>query len=528
MTSILAFIFVIGILVFFHELGHFALAKRNNIRVEKFSLGFGPRIFSFTRGETEYMISLFPLGGYVKMYGEGTERNIIVENVSIPGSPLVSGDRITGISGYELEKYPNWKKLLSDMKSEPETKKEIEVERDGKMLELTVDVSSFEDVEVYHEKEYKRGFSAKSVMQRFMVVVAGPAMNFAIVFILMPIAFMLGINVSDNSEKTPYVTHVQKDSPAEKSGFVPGDTILRVNGKEVETWRDLNIAVHTNPDSLLKIDVERGGEVKTLSLFAEAGPDGRVKTGLSMPMGTTVDQVDAAMPAYAAGIRSGDTIKSVNGTVVSDWNRMSEMISGSGGAPLDFTVEREKSEVSFRVTPRMDETLDRYVIGITPHGDYTVKKYGFFEAVVKGVLEAARMTVEITVLFFGFLFKLLTGKIALATAGKTVAGPLLIAKISGSAAQGGISNLLQFTSLISVNLALINLLPIPMLDGGHILYLAIEKLRGKSLSFKTLEITQRVGFSFLIVLMAAALYNDVLKMRGDILMQFSKIVDLFR
>ena len=138
------------------------------------------------------------------------------------------------------------------------------------------------------------------------------------------------------------------------------------------------------------------------------------------------------------------------------------------------------------------------------------------------------MTVEITVLFFGFLFKLVTGKIALATAGKTVAGPLLIAKISGSAAQSGISNLLQFTSLISINLALINLLPIPMLDGGHLLYLGIEKIKGNPLSIKTLEITQRVGFSFLIVIMAAALYNDILRMSGDIFSQFEKIFDLFR
>ncbi len=528
MTSILAFIFVIGILVFFHELGHFALAKRNNIRVEKFSLGFGPKIFSFTRNETEYMISLFPLGGYVKMYGESAEKNIIVENVSSAESPFLSGDRITGIDGYELEKYSDWEKLLSDIKSGSEPKRKIELERDGKSLELTVDISSFEGVEAYHEKEYKRGFSGKSIMQRFMVVIAGPAMNFAIVFILMPIAFMIGISVSGHLEKTPHVIYVKKDSLAEKSGFVPGDTILSVNGKQVKTWRDLNIAVHTNPDSLLKINVKRDGEIKTLSLFAEAGPQGRVETGLSVPMGTTIDQVSTSMPAYVAGMRSGDTITSVNGMPVSDWNRMSEIISKSDGAPLDFTVNREKSEMSFRITPLRDETLDRYVIGITPRGDYTVKKYGFFEAILKGVLEAVRMTVEITVLFFGFLFKLLTGKIALATAGKTIAGPLLIAKISGSAAQGGISNLLQFTSLISVNLALINLLPIPMLDGGHILYLTIEKLRGKSLSLKTLEITQRVGFSFLIVLMAAALYNDILKMRGDIFLQFSKIIDLFR
>ena len=182
----------------------------------------------------------------------------------------------------------------------------------------------------------------------------------------------------------------------------------------------------------------------------------------------------------------------------------------------------------FRLAAEMQEGIERYIIGITPSTDRVLKKYGFFESISRGIAEAARMTVEITILFFGFLFKLVTGKIALATAGKTVAGPLLIAKVSGDVAQSGISNLLQFTSLISINLALINLLPIPMLDGGHLLYLAIEKIKRKPLSIKTLEITQRIGFSFLIFIMAAALYNDILRMRGDIFSQFGRILDLFR
>ncbi len=529
MITILAFIFVIGVLVFFHELGHFALAKRSNIRVEKFSLGFGPKIVSFVKGETEYLISALPLGGYVKMYGEGKEENVIVESAKETGSPFASGDRITEIKGFSLKEYRGWDMLLPELKSDSGRKKEVLVERDGKIVSVSAASSDFEGIEAYYEKEYERGFSNKSIAERFWVVVAGPAMNFIIPFFFLPIAFMLGVSTSGYLENPPNITYVKKDSPAEISGFSPGDKILSVNGKKVETWRDANIAIQSNPDSLLEFEVETEGKTrKTLSFFAKAGRDGRVETGFASPLAAIIEEVSKDRPAWNAGIRPGDRVKYIDGIMVSDWNHMSDIISGSEGGELEFTIERGETEMNFLLKAEMDDTLGRYIVGITPGTDTVVKKYGFFESIWRGTLEAARMTVEITVLFFGFLFKLVTGKIALATAGKTVAGPLLIAKISGSAAQSGISNLLQFTSLISINLALINLLPIPMLDGGHLLYLGIEKIKGNPLSIKTLEITQRVGFSFLIVIMAAALYNDILRMSGDIFSQFEKIFDLFR
>lgn len=528
MTTILAFIFVIGILVFFHELGHFLLAKRSNIRVEKFSLGFGPKLVSFVRGETEYLISALPLGGYVKMYGEGKEDNVIVESVSDTGSPLASGDRIVGIKGFNLKEYENWEGLLYALKSEPHQEKEVEVERDGKVHSFSVSSLAFYDIEAYYEKDYQRGFSGKSLTDRFLVVIAGPAMNFIIPFFFMPLVFMFGISVSGYLEDIPDITYVTKDSPAHLSGFAAGDRILSINGKEVKNWKDVNIAVHSNPDSLLEFRVKTGNETKTLTLFAEAGPEGRVETGFARPIDATIAEVAEDRPAWRAGIRPGDRIKAIDGVEVTDWNHMSDIIAESNGKELDFTIERGEEKMHFRLAAQMQEDLGRYIIGITPSTDRVLKKYGFFESISRGIAEAARMTVEITILFFGFLFKLVTGKIALATAGKTVAGPLLIAKVSGDVAQSGISNLLQFTSLISINLALINLLPIPMLDGGHLLYLAIEKIKRKPLSIKTLEITQRIGFSFLIFIMAAALYNDIIRMREDIFSQFGRILDLFR
>ncbi|MCY4262289.1 MAG: RIP metalloprotease RseP [Candidatus Dadabacteria bacterium] len=528
MITILAFIFVIGILVFFHELGHFMLAKRSNIRVEKFSLGFGPKLISFVRGETEYLVSALPLGGYVKMYGDGTETHLIVERVWNPKSLLVSGDRITGIKGMDLKNYTNWEKLLYALERDPVQEKEFEVERDGKVYTIPFNHTELREIEAYYEKDYQRGFSAKSITDRFLVIIAGPAMNFIIPFFFMPLVFMFGISVSSYLENPPDITYVKKDSPAQLSGFAAGDRILSINGKDVNNWKDVNIAVHSNPDSVLEFKVKTADKIRTLTLFAEAGPDGTVETGFARPIAATIAEVSEGLPAWSAGIRSGDKIKAIDGVEVTDWNHMSDIITESKGRELDFTVRRGEKEVSFRLAPQMDEIMGRYIVGITPATDKILKKYGFFESIVKGISEAARMTIDITVLFFGFLFKLITGKIALATAGKTVAGPLLIAKVSGDIAQSGISNLLQFTSLISINLALINLLPIPMLDGGHLLYLGIEKIRRKPLSVKTLEITQRIGFSFLILIMAAAVYNDILRMREDIFSQFSRILDLFR
>ena len=528
MSTILAFVFVIGILVFFHELGHFLLAKRSNIRVEKFSLGFGPKLVSFVRGETEYLICLLPLGGYVKMYGEGSEKNVIVENVRNSGIGLVSGDRITSIEGVDLEKYGSWKELVAGENLSRAGARTFTAERNGKKHGVDVDCSLVGSVEAYYEKEYRRGFSGKSLTERFLVVAAGPAMNFIIPFFFMPIAFMLGISVSEHMESPPDVAYVRKDSPARAAGFAAGDRILAVDGKKVKNWREVKVALHSNPDSLLEFEVRSGGETKKLALRPEVSADGRVDAGFASPVSAVVGEVSEGRPARKAGIRPGDRIKAVNGVEISGWHQMADIIDESGGEKIDFTVERGGEDEILSMSAEMDRGLGRYVVGITPGTENVTKRYGFFESIARGIAEAARMTVEITVLFFGFLFKLVTGKIALATAGKTVAGPLLIAKVSGTAAQSGISNLLQFTSLISVNLALINLLPVPMLDGGHLLYLGIEKIKKKPLSLKTLELSQKIGFSFLIFIMAVALYNDVLRIRGDISSQFERLLDFFR
>ena len=531
MTSLLAFLFVIGVLVFFHELGHFLVAKWCGVRVEKFSLGFGKKLVGFTRGETEYIICALPLGGYVKMYGEGSEKNLIVDQVE-DGSNAYnkgfrSGDRITNIEDIELKDILTWTQLSFKINSLPEKQRSIELERDGKKVLILAGTEDLVGITGYTEKEYPRGFSNKSVLSRFLIVIAGPMMNFILPFFFLPIVFIVGIQVPAYLEKAPVVGYISPDSSAAKAGFKVNDKIISIDGKKVKDWRDANIAFQSNPDSILNVEVERNNEVKNLELSTMASQDGVVAVGLAEPIPAKIGSVIPGSPAEKIGLQRGDQIIKINNEKIADWENMARVIRNNANKEISLEIQRDGELLNFQTTPEINPQTSMGAIGITLYREEITKKYGVLESIVKGVSEAANMIIEVTVIFFGFLYKLITGKIALSTAGKSIAGPLFIAKISGTAAQSGLGQLLQFTSFISINLAIINLLPIPMLDGGHILFLALEKIKGKSLSNKTLEITQRVGFSVLIFIMFLAVYNDFLRLKGDIFGWLGKIVQMF-
>lgn len=531
MTAILAFLFVIGILVFIHELGHFLIAKWCGVRIEKFSLGFGKKLLGYTRGETEYLISSLPLGGYVKMYGEGTEGNVIVDYVE-PGTKaeqkgFISGDRITKIEGIDLSTYSNWGKLLYYLNSSPDQVRTFEVDRENSKHIIKTNIDGLAGIKGFTEKEYPRGFSNQSAFKRFLIVIAGPFMNYLLPFLFVPIVFMVGINVPAYLEKTPIVGYISPNSPAEEAGFEIGDKIINTNGKQVKNWRDVNIVFQSNPDSIIKVEVERNGKNQNLSLIAEASSEGIVAVGLSEPLEAKIGDVIPGSPAEKIGLLKGDEILEINGIEIKDWDHMAKNIRENANKEISLVVKRDDKILNLKTTPETNPQTNQGAIGITLYREEIVKKYNFFESIYKGTQEAAKMVFEITFIFLGFLFKLITGKIALSTAGKSIAGPLFIAKISGSAAESGLAQLLQFTSFISINLAIINLLPIPMLDGGHILFLFLEKIKGKALSQKTLEITQRIGFSLLIFIMFLAIYNDVSRVKGDILDYISKLLGIF-
>ena len=532
MTSVLAFLFVIGILVFIHELGHFVVAKWCGVRVEKFSLGFGKKIFSFVRGETEYRVSSLPLGGYVKMYGEGSEENVIIDGVekgsNAESKGFISGDRITGIEGINLKEFTNWQQILFKLNSTPDVQKTYEVDRDGVKTLITSDAEGIEGIKGYTEKEYPRGFSNKSILSRFLIVIAGPMMNFILPFFFLPLVFMIGISVPAYLEKAPVVGYITPESPAREAGFRVNDRIVSINGKKVKDWRDVNIIFQSNPDALLSVEVDRDNKIKNLEIRAEATPEGIVSVGLAEPLPAKIGSVIPGSPAKKAGLERGDEILKINGQKIADWDNMADVIKQHANSEISIEVERAGKILNFTTVPELNPQTGKGAIGITLYREEIVKKYGFLESVSRGIVEAFNMIIEVTVIFFGFLFKLITGKIALSTAGKSIAGPLFIAKISGTAAESGAAQLLQFTSFISINLAIINLLPIPMLDGGHILFLMLEKIKGKSLSNKTLEITQRIGFSLLIFIMFLAVYNDISRLRGDIMHTIGRLLEMFK
>jgi len=531
--TVLAFLFVIGILVFIHELGHFLVAKWIGVRVEKFSLGFGKKIFGFRKGETEYLVSILPLGGYVKMYGEGGEGSHIIDYVT-PGSKaeqvgFKSGDKIIKIDDLNLGSFGKWKELENTLNTNNEKEYGFTLERDETRIKLNSMAENLEGLHAYSEKEYTRSFSNQSIIGRFLIVVAGPFMNFFLPFIFLPVVFIIGITVPAYLESSPVIGFVDPDSAASKAGFEKGDKVIEVNGGKIENWRDLNIKFQSNPDVPLNITVDRNGTIETMEFTASPSSQGIVEVGLAEPLEAKIGGVVAGSPAAQKGeLKKGDLILAINGKEVSDWYDMASIIRNNADKEISLSVSRDDKQFEVKITPETIEGSNQAAIGITPERDQILKKYGFFKAIFEGIKEAAKLIIEVTVLLFSFLYKLITGQISLGTAGKSLAGPLLIAKISGSAAESGLASLLQFTAFISINLAIINLFPIPMLDGGHVLYLAIESIKRKPLSQKTLEISQRIGLTFLIFIMFIAIFNDITRLKGSIVQSISRILEAFR
>ena len=509
MSSITAFLFIIGLLVFVHELGHFLVAKWCGVKVEKFSLGFGPTLLSFTRGETEYKICVLPFGGYVKMSGEENEGHIIVESARKGAkTPFEKGDRIISIEGIDITPESRWKEIIGSLRG-LEGSRKVVVEKQNSEVVLKAGYAELEPLEAYLESEYPRSYSQKSVLRRLSIVTAGPLMNFILPFVLLPVAFMTGVYVPSYTESEPLVRWVE--SGAEKSAIRKGDRIVSVNGTKVKKWIEVSSALKTAGETV-EIEVERpGGRV-----LIESSRKNLMPALIAEERAAVIGSVAVGSPAYRAGIKPEDRIVSIGNEKISGWDDMARIITQSEGRQLALELEREGKTVATSVIPVLAPDTQRAFIGITMKREETFKKFGFFESIAMGFKRAVLMLVEIVSLFFGFLFSLIGGEISLGQAGKTVAGPLFIAKMSGAMAQKGLASLLIFASFISVNLGLVNLLPIPVLDGGHVVYLSIEAARKKPLSRATLEITQKIGFSLLITIMLIATYNDVSNLWGEI------------
>ncbi|MBW2335796.1 MAG: RIP metalloprotease RseP [Deltaproteobacteria bacterium] len=347
-TNILSFIIVLGVLIFFHEFGHFLIARFFGVGVEKFSLGFGPRLIGKKVGITDYRISAIPLGGYVKMVGEEPDAEIDPEEI-----PL--------------------------------------------------------------------SFTHKHVAKRMLIVAAGPVFN-----IILAVIIFFGIFLSSG-------TFVLKPSV------------------------------------------------------------GSVKQGA---------------PAFSAGLEKGDLIIAINESAINSWGEMAEIINGSKGKTIRLAVRRGDSTQNFTIAPEQvttknifGEDIQRYIIGITASGESYSKDLNLFQAFSESLLQTYRVTELMVVI----IAKLITGDISTDTLG----GPIMIAQMAGDSAKAGIGSLISFIALISINLAIINLLPIPVLDGGHLLFFSIEAIKGSPVSIKVREIAQQIGLFLLILLMILVFYNDI-------------------
>jgi regulator of sigma E protease len=424
-NTIFAFLFVLGVLVFVHELGHFLAARRLGVRVLTFSLGFGPKLLKVRRGDTEYCVSAIPLGGYVKMAGEN------------PDDP-----------------------------------------RTGRPDE----------------------FLSKTKWERFQILIMGPAMNIILAVVVMAIVLAQGAEVPIYQDQPPVVGAVTPASPAERAGIQRGDRILTVAGDQVDTWDDLFLAVGTRPDRDVSLTVMREGQTRTVSLRTVSETRFEIgNIGVLPDINPIVASVIAGEPAERAGLKAGDIVVAVNGERMVTRTQFIEAISRNGGKEIDLTVERGGQQLHIAATP--EQRGDRGMLGL-----YVSEPTRSF---TPSPLEAIQLSVERNIEFGGLIFKTLGGLFVGETSPRQLMGPVAIAQLSGESAQAGWIALFTLMASISLNLGLLNLLPIPVLDGGHILIMALEGVARRDFSMAVKEKMLLAGFVLLMMLMVTVIYNDL-------------------
>ncbi len=364
------FIVVLGILIFVHELGHFLVAKWVGVKVEKFSLGFGPKLFGKQIGETEYLISAFPLGGYVKMFGEGgfNETDMIEQE---PGQ-ATSGSAV----------------------AEPQ---------------------------ILSESDKSRSFAHKTIPQRMAIVLAGPLFNMIFAWLLLILLYMTGMPILKAT-----VGEIFPDKPAALAGMQKGDLITAVNGQRVVQWEDFSTRMASVTDSVT-LSISRNGQPLTIELKPQVGDS-----------------------------------KNMFG-----------------------------------------ETIKKPIIGVSPAYDFVTEHFGLMEAFALGNAK----TVEVTKLTVLSLVKLFQGVVPLNSLG----GPMMIADMANKAAQTGGATFFMLLAVVSVNLGILNLLPVPVLDGGHLMFYTIEAIIRRPVPQKIREYAQQAGMLLLMGLMVLAFYNDIIR-----------------
>ena len=451
MDYILYFALTIGILVFIHELGHFAAAKMSGMRVDVFAIGFGRRLFGwnkikgFTFGElekdfdggggTDYRLSMLPLGGYVKIAG------------------MVDESFDTKFANKEAQPYE---------------------------------------------------FRAKPIWQKIFVITAGVFMNFILAWII----FWGGNFFQERAVfNTTTIATVADGSTADSAGFETNDKILSINGTQVKDWEDLiaNLFIHSIGEDI-NVVIQRNGIEKTLFVPRSSIPDYETQGDFLLPEGTvtSIGKVLDDAPAMTAGLKAGDVFLNINDEQVISSYQVIKIIKGNPQTEILITVKRGPETHTMAVTPGKDGMIG-IQLASQFDGDLRYTSYGFFESIYRGLVDI----VTYTDLTFNMLGKVFTGKVEFS---KAFGGPVKIAQYAAKSADIGISSFLYFLALLSLSLAIINIMPFPVLDGGHLLIIIIEGIAKREIPIKIKIAIQNTGLVILLLLMAFIIYNDILSL----------------
>ncbi len=368
------------------------------------------------------------------------------------------------------------------------------------------------------EEDKKEALFFRPAHQKIFTFVAGPAMNVIVAFLLAPLVYLIGYNRQVEPAPPIPAGVIEKDSPADKAGVKMLDKILTVDGRKIESYHDLQMIEALNPEKTLDYEVSRDGEKMSFQIKLRTRKEPPVgESGIGPPpTPAIVGGIAPDWPAAASGLTVGDRIVAINGNKVTVWEEMTQLINDSEGNTIDFGVIRGDKEISLALKPRYNEDHDKYQIGIAAKVETEFVRESLGAAIVKGAEDCVRY-VKMTYQVF---YKLITFQLS----GRAVSGPLGIAAITSSAARSGIVALIQLTVLISINLGILNLLPFPPLDGGHILVTGVESVIRREMNVKYKEAMFKAGFFLLIFLMIAVTASDFWRYKGKM---YTFFMDLF-
>jgi len=460
MDLLIGIALVLGVMILVHEWGHFVAARIFGVRVDVFSIGFGPRLFGWKRGNTDYRVSALPLGGYVRMAGQDPSEIDSMHSTAIPGKPK---DEKT------YAPYPQLQALVTGAPDE---------------------------------------LMSKARWQRALISFAGPLVN-----LIFPIFLLTGLYFFKGEAYPPYldlpaqVVAFPAGTASAPDGLRVGDKIVSVGGVQNPTWEQLEKAITAaTPGAPVSLEVENGGARRNVTLTVPPkDAEQYVHLFGYSPIEPVIDEVASDSPAFKAGLQEGDKILAINGQDIQWWGQFVTSVRGGNGAAINLKVQRKGQVIATKVTPEkatLPSGESIYLIGVGPTEKF--RPLPFRESAVF----AAQKTAETVQQTLGVVGKLFSGRVSL----RQLQGPVGISRAAGQAAKKGPLAIISLMVLISVNLGILNLLPIPILDGGHILLLGIEGILRRDMSLAFKERFVQVGLVFLLVVFAIVMYNDVVRL----------------